>query len=247
MKTEEQKVVENWEGVWKKLKIGKWDYVSEVIYQTLYKYVPCTKAKLILEAGSGSGRISCRLKESSKSEVVLLDISKTAIKISKKVFAERGQTGFFVLGSIFNMPLKDEVFDFVWNAGVLEHFSDYERFFAFKEMVRVCKRNGLIVTLNPYSRALFYKIGKWFAEKTNKWIYGYEKPIKSMKGFKENCIIIAEYSVDFDTTINFLSFIPILNRFTTLLKKIFKKLPERVLNHYGYLLVSIARKVGETF
>lgn len=76
-------------------------------------------------------------------------------------------------------------------------------------MARVCKNNGLIITLNPFSGAVFYRMGKWFAEKTNRWIYGYEKPIKSMKKYNlENCVWITEYSADFSTTIDFLSYIP---------------------------------------
>jgi ubiquinone/menaquinone biosynthesis C-methylase UbiE len=243
MKTEEQEVAKTWEDIWKKIKFEKWDEGSENIYQILCKETVGMKTRLLLEAGSGTGRISCKLKEIGKGDVVLLDVSKTAIQIAEKVFEERDQTGFFILGSIFKIPVKDNAFDLVWNAGVLEHFAESERSSALEEMARVCKYNGLIITLNPFSRAVFYRIGKWFAEKTNRWIYGYEKPIKSMKKYVGNCIFITEYSVDFDATIDFLSYIPVLNHFTFILKRIFKKLPTCILNHYGYLLVSIARKV----
>jgi len=222
--------------------VGEWDNLSETIYQILRKETVGKKGKLMLEAGSGTGRISFKLKEKEKADVMLLDFSNAAIRISKKIFKERGHIGFFILGSIFRIPLRDHSIDIVWNAGVLEHFSDYEKILALKEMTRVCNKNGLIITLNPYSRAVFYRIGKWFAQKRNRWIYGYEKPVKSMTKYAvENCVWIAEYSVDFDTSISFLSSIPYLRYFIPILHKLFKKLPKYVLNRIGYLLVSIAK------
>lgn len=239
-----KKVAKVWEDIWKKAKVGEWDKLSETIYQILYKGTVGTKGKLMLEAGSGTGRISFRLKEGERGNVILLDVSKTAIKISKEFFKERGQVGFFILGSIFKIPIRDNSIDIVWNAGVLEHFSDYERKLALKEMTRICRKNGLIITLNPYSRAVFYRIGKWFAEKRNRWIYGYEKPIKSMTKYAvENCVWIAEYSADLNTSIGFLSSIPYLRYFIPILRKLFKKLPTYVSNHFGYLLISIGIKV----
>lgn len=233
-----------WEDIWKKAKVEEWDNLSETIYQILRKETVVKKSKLMLEAGSGTGRISFRLKERGGGDVILLDVSNAAIRISKKIFKERGQIGFFILGSIFEIPIRDNSIDIVWNAGVLEHFSDYERILALKEMVKVCKKNGLIITLNPYSKAIFYRIGKWFAEKRNRWTYGYEKPVKSMTKYTiENCVWIAEYSADFDASIGFLSSIAYLRYFTPILHKLFKKLPTYVSNHLGYLLASVAIKV----
>jgi len=240
-----KEVAETWENLWKKTKFEEWDQLSENIYRILCKETFRTRNKLLLEAGSGTGRISYKLKEDARGDAVLLDVSKAAIRTSKKLFEEKGEMGFFILGSILSIPLKDDIIDVAWNAGVLEHFSESEQFLALKEMSRVCKNKGVVITLNPFSGALFYRIGKWFAEKTNTWIYGYEKPIKSMKRFDiEGCVWISQYPVDFDTTINFLSQIPFLNHFISLLRKISKKLPARMLNQCGYLLVSVARKVG---
>jgi len=238
-----KEVAKIWEDIWKKAKLEEWDNLSETIYRILCEATVGIKDKLMLEAGSGTGRISLKLKEEGRRDVILLDVSKTAVRISKEYFKERGQIGFLILGSIFNIPVRDNSIDIVWNAGVLEHFSDHERTLALKEMTRVCEKNGSIVTLNPYSRAIFYIIGKWFAEKRNTWIYGYEKPIKSMTKYAvKNCVWIAEYSADFDTSIGFLSSIPYLRHFVPILHKLSKKLPTYTLNHLGYLLISIAIK-----
>lgn len=233
-----------WEGIWEKAKVEEWDALSETIHRSLRKEIASTNSRMILEAGSGTGRISFKLKEEEKGDVILLDISKTAVRISRNFFKRRGLTGFFILGSIFKIPIKDDFIDIVWNAGVLEHFSDYKRILALKEMTRVCKKNGLIITLNPYSRAIFYRIGKWFAEKRNRWIYGYEKPIKSITGYAvENCQWIAEHPTDLDVSIGFLSSVPYLRYFIPMLHELFKKLPTCISDHFGYLLISIAIKV----
>ena len=247
METERNKralvVAKTWDNIWKKTKLGEWDKLSESIYQVLRRET-LHKSGLMLEAGSGTGRISCRLKEDFAEAVVLLDVSKTAIKISKGLFEEKGQTGFFIIGSILDIPLKGDITEVSWNAGVLEHFSENEQSRALEEMLRVCKGKGLIVTLNPSSRALLYRIGKWFAEKTNAWTVGYEKPVKSMRKYIiKSCFWESEYSMDFDATIVFLSPIPFLNRSIALLHMMSVKLPAKIMDQFGYLLVSLARKV----
>jgi ubiquinone/menaquinone biosynthesis C-methylase UbiE len=238
-----KEVAETWEDIWKKAKFEEWDKLSENVYQILCKETFRMQKKLLLEAGSGTGRISCKLKEDARGDVVLLDVSKAAIKTSKKLFEEKSQMGFFILGSILSIPLMDDIIDVAWNAGVLEHFSESEQILALKEMSRVCKNRGVVITLNPFSRALLYRIGKWFAEKTNAWTYGYEKPMKSCRIFDiKGYECVSEYSIDFDTTINFLSYVPVLNHFVSILRRFSQRLPARVLSQYGYLIVSIARK-----
>jgi len=233
-----------WDSLWKKVKVEEWDKPSETIYQILCKAIIARKDKLMLEAGSGTGRISLKLMRERKATVILLDVSKTAIKMSKEHFKERGQVGFFILGSIFNMPIKTNSIDIVWNAGVLEHFSEHERTLALKEMAKACRNNGLIITINPYSRSLLYRVGKWVAEKRKKWIYGYEKPVNSMtKHAMDNCLWVTEYSADFDTSINFLSSIPYSRYFIPIICKIFNRLPTHIPKYFGYLLISVAIKV----
>ncbi len=243
------KIARRWEHVWRNASLGEWDGVSERIYLTLCKEILRTRTQLLLEAGSGTGRISGKLKEEGKGEVLLLDVSKTAIQRSKEMFEKRDLNGSFAVGSIFQIPIRNSICDVVWNAGVLEHFLEVERTLAIAEMVRVCKDRGLVITFNPFSNAVLYRIGKWYAEKTNKWIYGYEKPITSIKEYvHDKCSLVAEYSVDFDTTIDFLSFVQLPSAHAracliSLLRHIYNRLPSSVLDRFGYLLVSVARKV----
>ena len=47
------------------------------------------------------------------------------------------------------MPFKSEEFDFVWNIGVIEHYDLKEIDLIFQEMIRVCKRNGVVAVGMP--------------------------------------------------------------------------------------------------
>lgn len=243
MTEKKKEKVEIWDRIWTKARVEQWDELSETIYRILSKVTMQTRDKLILEAGSGTGRISLRLKKEDKGNVVLLDISKTAVQLSKKFFEEQGQTGFFIQGSALEIPIKGDSIDIVWNAGVLEHFRDNERIQLLKEMARICKDTGFIITFNPYSKAIFYRIGKYVSEKRKRWIYGYEQPVKSLTQYAiENRFWITEYSVGFNTSIDFLSSIPYSRYFLKMLRKLSRKLPQFLSNHFGYLLVSISVK-----
>jgi len=65
-----------------------------------------------LEVGSGTGIISALL-VSYGFKVILLDISETAIKISKNVFIKNKINSDFILGDLFNMPFGNNTFDLV--------------------------------------------------------------------------------------------------------------------------------------
>jgi SAM-dependent methyltransferase len=54
-----------------------------------------------------------------------------------------------IKGDIFEMPFKSEEFDFVWNIGVIEHYDLKEIDLIFQEMIRVCKRNGVVAVGMP--------------------------------------------------------------------------------------------------
>lgn len=238
-------VEKTWNEIWKETKeLPCWDDLSQLIYDALVKQINNFNKKKILEAGSGTGRISLRLARNG-ARVYLIDSSQSAINISKELFKKEEIKADFKCASIFKIPYPDNFFDIVWNAGVLEHFEKEKQIQAIKEMVRVSKKNGLIITFNPYSKAIFYRIGKWFGEKRGRWIAGYEKPVKTLKeDFKRNGIkYINEYDVGFKETLRFLGYIP-YGRF---LIKIIDKLEKFFvyLNFKGYLLVSIGKKIGD--
>lgn len=74
-------------------------------------------------------------------------------------------------------------------------------------MARVTKPGGIVLTFNPYSRAIFYRIGKWWAEKTHKWEFGPEFPVKSLRnqGRLAGLSIEKKYPICAEEQLGFLS------------------------------------------
>lgn len=176
----------------------------------------------------------------------MLDVNENAIEICKNVFAKNKIDGAFILEVLFNMPFEDNTFDMVWNVGVLEHFEGQEQIAALREMARVTKPSEMLITYNPYYKAIFYRIGKWWAEKLGKWEFGPEIPVKSLKnqGNLAGLVFIKEYTICAKDQLGFLDRyifkgIGKITRYTT------GWVPEQLWIQLfdGYLLASVFRKL----
>lgn len=170
----------DWNEVWGGRNIAKWDYLSQVIYVVLKSEIGNLEDKIILEAGSGSGRISLRLTK-EKARAYLLDNSLGAIRLSKKIFVNAAEKLNIVCASIYQIPYPNRTFDIVWNAGVIEHFIGEEQGLALREMMRVCRRGGLVITINPYANSILHTFGKFIIEKLVRYPFGREIPIRTLK------------------------------------------------------------------
>jgi SAM-dependent methyltransferase len=156
------------------------DPLSEDITEVLLALLPKPDGIRVLEAGSGTGRVSALLAERGY-EVTLLDISREALEISREVFRIRHCRFQAIQGSIFALPVPDGFFDVIWNAGVIEHFHFDEQVEALRELARALKPQGLLVTLNPSARGRVYRAGKVIAELRGKWAVGQEFPVRTLQ------------------------------------------------------------------
>ncbi len=97
----------------------------------------------ILETGSGTAYCSSKIADETDAKVYALDYSKTTRKywINKKVN--------YVLADAFNTKFDDNMFDLVWNAGLLEHFEDDKQIKMLKEMKRITKIGGIVCIFVP--------------------------------------------------------------------------------------------------
>lgn len=224
--------------------------MSTLVYKILQSHIGYQEKKQILEAGSGSGEISAMLTKHGHS-IFLLDISLESLRFAEKSL--EGNHVYCVNASILAMPFKENAFDVVWNAGVLEHFEDALQGHAVSEMMRVCNKNGLFITLNPYEKAFIYRWMKAYAEKRGRWALGYEKPVLTLKRHFKNisddpsAFHVREFSAGFLTQFYFLNMF-FKNKFLAslfvliieALNKLFmplNKLP-------GYFIVTTAKKIS---
>jgi SAM-dependent methyltransferase len=243
----------SWDELWSQRKdeILNWDYLSHIIYHEIRKYCPSNPSSVILEAGSGSGRISARLGDLN-CKIVELDCSLAALRLARTY---SGGKGMFLAANIRDIPIKDEYCNVVWSSGVIEHFKTEESISVMKELARITAADGQLITLVPYSRCLPYRIVKWIFEKTGLWSYGREEPLSTLKHVCEGAKlqVQCEYTIAFSALgIQNLQFIPgfrwISRPISNLTCWLYDLGPMRWYDQFssflfgGYLLVNIARK-----
>lgn len=129
----------------------------------------------ILEAGCGFGVTS--LLVGSRAQRTLLDLEPKAIEIARKLFDRAGQGAEFEVGDLFDMSFPDNVFDVVFNAGVMEHFDKNGRREALREMARVTKPGGIVYVAIPNHFSVPYRFAYEYRKAHGKWAYPDEEMI----------------------------------------------------------------------
>ncbi|MGA2666610.1 MAG: methyltransferase domain-containing protein [Patescibacteria group bacterium] len=193
----------------------------------------------ILELGSGTGQLSAILAVNSRISF-LIDFSKKNLDFSKKTFSILGLKGNFILADVRKrLPMKNEVVDWVFSSGLLEHFHDSQIIKMLKEMKRVAKKG--VISLVPNAHSIFYTIGKSRMEKEGSWPYGQEFPQKSLINFyrKVGLKNIREFSIDTYHALNFLK-----PQEKKMIESIYQSISPDTLNklNQGYLLFTIGNK-----
>ncbi len=97
------------------------------------------KDKLILDAGCGAGRfMEVVLKHGAK--VVGVDLS-FAVDVAQENVG-RNNKAHIIQADIFNLPFKEEVFDYIFSIGVLHHTPNTKK--AFFSLIPFLKKDGKI-------------------------------------------------------------------------------------------------------
>ncbi|RCK74563.1 MAG: Galactosyltransferase-related protein [Ignavibacteriae bacterium] len=243
-----KEVIDNWKKYWlnENNLAGKHTGLSPIFIE-LKNILGDFNGKKFLECGSGVSEISIDIAKNG-GQVYLLDISMEALKISKSYFNRNHLMANHICASMFQIPFANASFDVVWNAGVLEHYHFEDQVLGLKEMSRVCKKNGIIITFNPYKYGVFYRLGKFFAEKKKEWVFGEEHPVISLKehAVKLNLKLVDEYYFNFEHQITFLKYLNKLIFY--IVKSLYLITPQLLKNLWlkifkGYLLVSIFKKI----
>ncbi len=98
----------------------------------------------ILHAGCGGGEVDVDI--SHKYLISALDISLPALGLYRK---QNGPGSEVIHGSVFQIPAPDRIYDGIYNAGVMEHFTVEEINRVLDEFYRVLKPDGKILLFWP--------------------------------------------------------------------------------------------------
>ena len=158
----------------------------------------------VLEVGSGTGKAT--LLTVPEAKITFFDLSSRGLEIaqllSKQYSAKQTE---YVQGNMFNLPFKDDSFDFAWNIGTIEHYSPEHVKMAIVEMLRVLAKGGRIAIAVPnyYSlpmlKARLLGHQKW--GKYLKWIPGYRADSEMHYTSKQLLELIKEASNDCSFTL----------------------------------------------
>ena len=111
--------------------------------------------RLVLDAGCGSGRFS-EIALKLGASLIAVDYS-SAVEASKQNLSAPDK--LIIQGDLAALPLPDQIFDFVYCIGVLQHTSEPARI--VKELLRCLKINGEI-TLTFYENSSWHVL--WYSK-----------------------------------------------------------------------------------
>ncbi len=243
-----------WEKRWQKkaknlLKSTGLDFFASQAFKVLDEQID-NKDQKILEIGSGTGRFCIALAQKyPEKEILGIDYTQESIALSQAGAAARKLDNInFQKADLFHLPFKDNSFDFVFENGVIEHFTNYQE--ALQEMKGVVKDGGKIAI----------NVNNWycFPKTTEKKLlgraypFGYEKSFRHVEvyaalknaGLKE--IKVYAYN-PFNYLVRFFFFNRKLKRamakFSLSLEKILNRLSR---NHFsrrfGYMIFGVGKK-----
>lgn len=139
-------------------------YFSRMFEVRILHIIGGAKGKFVMEAACGSGILSLRLAQKG-AKVTVLDISENALKTARQNLNKHCEKSGIIKADILKMPFDDNMFDVVWNQGVIEHFAEPENVVA--EMYRATKKGGYIVIFVPAHLSSLHFIYK-ILERTNR-------------------------------------------------------------------------------
>ena len=125
------------------------NYFSNAFVKSILSITKIEKGR-IFEPGSGGG-MTCANFAQLGFDITSMDLSNNALRKGMLLFKSLSLNAKFLLGDLFNLPIKDEQFDVVFNQGVMEHFrlANMNASKGVKEMLRVLKKEGMLIIFVP--------------------------------------------------------------------------------------------------
>lgn len=122
----------------------------------LKEFLNLSNEHKVLDLGCGTGFFTRIIAEQVSADIIGIDINETLLDGAIKLAEEQNLNIKYEIGDITNINYPDNTFDIVMCDIMLECFKDIT--IPLKEMKRVCKPGGLVVTIEPFyqSSCQFY-------------------------------------------------------------------------------------------
>lgn len=157
-----------------------------------------TRAKKILDLGCGEGTRLHSIVGNSKSAVGI-DISGVAIDLAKKSYPKLK----FIKADLEKIPLKDNSFDLVYSAYVLEHLSNPVK--VLLEAIRLTEENGYLILIAPNYGAPNRASPPFRGSRIKKFIKGLAEDFRKNDSITWNNVepiaSKGKYDIDWDTVV----------------------------------------------
>ncbi len=169
-------VEQTWESYWhQKRMFSKSPYSSYYFGSHLSHFADWfdLENRKVLEVGVGEGTLL--LEVADVADAFGVDISESAIQLTKSLFNRFDKTCKIVRSDAFNIGFKDGTFDLVYCLGLVEHFkekSDKEKIIA--ELCRVTRPSGHVVMTVPKKWSV-YTPKRFINRLLGNWKFGYEE------------------------------------------------------------------------
>ena len=198
----------------------------------------CSNGASCLEIGCGTGISSLWLAKNGR-DVTALDYTESSVELVKAA-AEKlnlGNVDVIHCDATKELPFEEKQFDYIFQAGLLEHFETDEQVKLLRNWVKYGK---YMISMIPNAASIPYRVGKQIMEDDGTWEYGLEIPKHSFKEefTRAGIAVEKEYTIGTEWAQRFL-------RKRHYIKKFFAKLEKDGFNledfMQGYLLVTVGK------
>lgn len=161
------------------------------------------KGSKTLEIASGSGQSSICLALNGV-DATALDFEQKCLDLTSLASSNLGvKVKTICTDATQALPFGEREFDYIFHAGLLEHFTKEERINLLKLWRPYCKT---MVSMVPNASSLAYRVGKSILENEGKWQYGIENPLYTQidEFIKAGYNVSKEYTIGAEHALNFL-------------------------------------------
>lgn len=188
-----------------------------------------------LEIGCGSGISSLWLAKNRR-KATALDYTESSVALVSRAAKEMNIDLNVVLADATKkLPFENRQFDYVFQSGLLEHFSSDEQVTLLKNWGGVCK---YMISMIPNASSVPYRVGKQIMENNGTWEYGLETPRHSLANefVAAGAKNVREYTIGTEWALRFLPKRHYVRKYYEKLIKEGYNLDDMM---QGYLLVTI--------